>query len=54
MFKKFLYTFLRIAIFRDLIIGLATTFKEQIKMKYNYEPHLTLQGLYLIGLKKYA
>ena len=34
--------------------GLENTFKEQIKMKYYYEPHLTLQGLYLIGLKKYA
>ena len=34
--------------------GLATTFKEQIEMKYYYEPNLTLQGLDLIGLKKYA
>ena len=25
-----------------------------IEMKYYYEPHLTLQGLYLIGLKKNA
>ena len=29
-------------------------FKDQIKMKSYYEPHLTLEGLYLIGLKKYA
>ena len=34
--------------------GLATTFKDQIEMKCYYEPHLTLQGLYLIGLKKNA
>jgi pantothenate kinase type III len=34
--------------------GLAITFKEQIEMKCYYEPHLTLQGLYLIGLKKNA
>ena len=33
MFKKFLYTFLRIAIFRDLIIGLATTFKYFFKRR---------------------
>ena len=30
------------------------SYKDQIEMKYYYEPHLTLQGLYLIGLKKYA
>ena len=34
--------------------GLATTFKDQIEMKYHCEPHLTLKRLYLIGLKKYA
>ena len=34
--------------------GLANIFKDQIKMKFYYAPHLTLQGLYLIGLKKYA
>ena len=34
--------------------GLANIFKDQIKMKSYYEPHLTLRGLYLIGLKKYA
>ena len=33
---------------------LATIFKVQIEMKYYHEPHLTLQGLYLIGLKKNA
>ena len=32
--------------------GLATTFKDQIEMKCYFEPHLTLLGLYLIGLKK--
>jgi len=34
--------------------GLANTFKDKIEMKYYYEPYLTLQGLYLIGFKKYA
>ena len=34
--------------------GLANIFKDQIIMKSCYEPHLTLEGLYLIGLKKYA
>ena len=34
--------------------GLANIFKDQIIMKSYYEPHLTLEGLYLIGLKKYA
>ena len=33
MFNIFLYTFLRIAIFRDLIIGLATTFKYFFKRR---------------------
>ena len=34
--------------------GLATTFKNQIEMKYYFESNLTLESLYLIGLKKYA
>ena len=34
--------------------GLSILFKDQIKLKSYYEPHLTLEGLYLIGLKKYA
>ena len=34
--------------------GLANIFKDQIIMKSCYEPYLTLEGLYLIGLKKYA
>ena len=45
--KKYLPTLI-------LTRGLATTFKDQIEMKYYYEPYLTLEGLYLIGLKKYA
>ena len=32
--------------------GLAITFKDPIEMKCYLEPHLTLLGLYLIGLKK--
>jgi len=33
--------------------GLAMTFKSQIKIKSTYDPNLTLDGLYLIGSKKY-
>ena len=34
--------------------GLAKTFKNEIKYKTFYEPNLTLEGLYLIGIFKYA
>ena len=34
--------------------GLAKTFETQIKYQTNYEPNLTLEGLYLIGQEKYA
>lgn len=34
--------------------GLANTFKDKIEFKTYYEPNLTLEGLYLIGQKKYA
>mgnify|MGYP001371027145 CR=1 FL=1 len=34
--------------------GLANIFKKQINYKSFYEPNLTLEGLYLIGLKKYV
>ena len=34
--------------------GLAKTFKNEIKYKTFYEPNLTLEGLYLIGILKYA
>ena len=34
--------------------GLAKIFKNQIKHKTFYEPNLTLEGLYLIGILKYA
>ena len=34
--------------------GLANIFKDQIKIKSYHEPHLTLEGLYLIGIKKNA
>tara|TARA_Y100001970_G_C14175701_1_gene826816 strand:+ start:863 stop:1618 length:756 start_codon:yes stop_codon:yes gene_type:complete len=34
--------------------GLAKVFKNQINYKFTYEPNLTLNGLYFIGLKKYA
>ena len=34
--------------------GLANVFKEEIKFKTYYEPNLTLEGLYHIGLKYYA
>jgi len=34
--------------------GLAKTFEDEIKYKTFYEPHLTLEGLYLIGILKYA
>ena len=43
--------------FRPTIIltgGLAKIFKEKIKYKTFYEPNLTLYGLYLIGIFKYA
>ena len=30
------------------------SYTDHIEMKYYYEPYLTLQGLYLIGLKKNA
>ena len=33
--------------------GLASTFKDQIKFKTYHEPNLTLDGLYLIGQRKY-
>ena len=34
--------------------GLAKVFENEIKFTTYYEPNLTLEGLYLIGLKKYA
>jgi type III pantothenate kinase len=34
--------------------GLAKTFEDEIKYKTFYEPNLTLEGLYLIGILKYA
>ncbi len=34
--------------------GLSLLFRDQIKKKSFYEPYLTLDGLYLIGLKKYG
>ena len=34
--------------------GLAKIFRNEIKYKNIYEPHLTLNGLYLIGILKYA
>ena len=34
--------------------GLAKTFADEIKYKTFYEPNLTLEGLYLIGILKYA
>ena len=34
--------------------GLADIFRSEIKFKTYYEPNLTLEGLYLIGKKKYA
>jgi len=34
--------------------GLAKTFKNEIKYTTFYEPNLTLEGLYLIGILKYA
>ena len=34
--------------------GLAKIFQEEIKYKTFYEPDLTLEGLYLIGILKYA
>ena len=34
--------------------GLAKIFKDEIEFKTYHEPYLTLQGLYLIGQKKYA
>jgi len=34
--------------------GLANTFKKQINYKSFYEPNLTLEGLYLIGIEKYV
>ena len=33
--------------------GLAKIFKDEIKFKTYHEPNLTLDGLYLIGQKKY-
>jgi len=34
--------------------GLAMTFKNEINYKTFYMPNLTLEGLYLIGILKYA
>jgi type III pantothenate kinase len=34
--------------------GLAKIFKDEIKHETYYEPYLTLEGLYLIGILKYA
>ena len=34
--------------------GLAKVFKNQINNKFIYDPNLTLNGLYFIGLQKYA
>ena len=34
--------------------GLAKIFKSEIEFNTYYEPNLTLEGLYIIGKKKYA
>ena len=34
--------------------GLSNIFKKEIKFQTHYEPDLTLDGLYLIGIKKYG